>query len=168
MAVSLDARSIIPMAHSHAFIVVAIAGLARPMHARARKLLEHCGVQAIEMACAPEPLARLRQKVRLNALVIDARSLEPSEQPVAAFEAMAASGTALSNSGLSMCVIVLGNRHVPAWVRPMCERTGARFFTTRERSSDYPALIRVLRDMCGIEDACCRPLGMINGGEAGR
>jgi hypothetical protein len=155
------------MVHSHPFIVVAIAGLVRPMQVRTQKLLVHCGVTAIEIPCAPEALTRLRRRVRLNALVIDARSLEPSEQPVPAFEAMASSGGA-SSSDSPMSVIVLGNRHVPTWVRPLCERSGARFFAVRDNGSDYPALIRVLRDMCGIEDACCRPLGMMSGGEEGR
>lgn len=157
------------MAHSRPFIVVAIAGLARPMQARNRKLLEHCGVTAIEIPCAPEALDALRGKVSLNALVLDARSLESSDQP-APFETMAGSGRA-SSSGvgvLPMSVIVLGNRHVPAWVRPICERTGARFLAARDQGSDYPALIRVLRDMCGIEDACCRPSGRMSGGEASR
>lgn len=155
------------MAHSQPFIVVAIAGLVRPMQVRTRKLLEHCGVTTIEIPCAPAALDALRGKVRLNALVLDARSLKSAELPASWFEAMAASGSAVSTGVLPMSVIVLGNRHVPAWVRPMCERTGARFLATRDQSSDFPALIRVLRDMCGIEDACCRP-GMMSGDEAGR
>jgi hypothetical protein len=167
VAVSLGARNIISMARSQFFIVVAIAGLVRPIHVRAQKLLEHCGVTAIEIPFAPEALDSLRKKVRLNALVLDARSLEPSDQPAPAFVAMASSGGESSVGFAPMPVIVLGNRHVPEWVRPICERTGARFFTTREKSSDYPALIRLLRDMCGIEDVCCRPIGM-SGGEAGR
>ena len=123
------------------------------------KLLVHCGVTAIEIPCDPEALDTLRKKVRVDAVVIDARSLEPSEQPAPAFVAMASSGGESPSGFAPMSVIVLGNRHVPAWVRPMCERTGARFFATREKSSDYPALIRVLRDMCGVENACCRPMG---------
>jgi hypothetical protein len=162
------------MALAQPFIVVAIAGLVRPMQVRAQKLLVHCGVTAIEIPCDPEALDTLRKKVRVDAVVIDARSLEPSEQPAPAFVAMASSSSDESSSGESssgfapMSVIVLGNRHVPAWVRPICERTGARFFTTREKSSDYPALIRVLREMCGVDNACCRPIGSMPRGEASR
>jgi hypothetical protein len=157
-----------PMALAQPFIVVAIAGLVRPMQVRTQKLLVHCGVTAIEIPCDPEALDTLRKKVWVDAVVIDARSLEPSEQPAPAFVAMASSSSESSNGFAPMSVIVLGNRHVPAWVRPICERTGTRFFTTREKSSDYPALIRVLRDMCGVENACCRPMGTMGGGEAGR
>jgi hypothetical protein len=155
------------MARSQPFIVVAIAGLVHPMQVRAQKLLEHCGVTAIEIAFDTEALDTLRRKVRLNALVLDARSLDPSDQPTPSFVAMASAGGESSAGFAPMPVIVLGNRHVPAWVRPICERTGARFFTTRDKSSDYPALIRVLRDMCGVEDVCCRPVGMSDG-EGGR
>jgi hypothetical protein len=155
------------MARSQPFIVVAIAGLTRPMQVRTRKLLEHCAVTAIEIPFASEALATLRKKVRVDAVVIDARSLAPSDQASPGFAAMVSSAGDLSNGFAPMSVIVLGNRHVPAWVRPMCERTGARFFTAREKSSDYPALIRILRDMCGLDDVCCRPVGIMSG-EAGR
>ncbi len=156
------------MALVQPFIVVAIAGLVRPMQVRTQKLLVHCGVTVIEIPCNPGALDTLRRKVRLDAVVIDARSFERSEQPAPAFVAMVSSSGESSSGFAPMSVIVLGNRHVPAWVRPICERTGARFFAMRENGSDYPALIRVLRDMCGVEDACCRPMGTRGGGEAGR
>jgi hypothetical protein len=157
-----------PMALAQPFILVAIAGLVRPMQVRTKKLLVHCGVTAIEIPCDPEALDALRKKVRVDAVVIDARSLDASEQPPPAFETMVSSGNELWSGFAPTSVIVLGNRHVPAWVRPMCERAGARFFAARENSPDYPALIRVLRDMCGVEDVCCRPAGTMSGGEAGR
>jgi hypothetical protein len=142
------------------FIVVAIAGLVRPIQVRTRKLLTHCGVTAIEIPCRAEALEALRGKVWVNAVVIDARSLVDAERAAEmaeGFAAMASSSGDVSKGFAPMSVIVLGNRHVPAWVRPICERTGARFFATAENGPNFPKLIRMLRQMCGIQTVCCKP-----------
>jgi hypothetical protein len=153
-------RSRVSMTHGQSFIVVAIAGLVRPIQVRTRKLLDHCGVTAIEIPCDADALESLRGKVRVDAVVLDARSLVPSEQPVAPFATIASSSGDVSGGFSPVSVIVLGNKHVPVWVRPMCERTGARFFATGENGPNYPALIRVLRETCGVETACCSPSTM--------
>jgi hypothetical protein len=142
------------------FIVVAIAGLVRPIQVRTQKLLAHCGVTAIEIACSADALDALRSKVWVNAVVIDARSLAPADRAAEMaerFAAMASSNGDVSKGFAPASVIVLGNRHVPTWVRPICERTGARFFATAENGPNFPKLIRMLRQMCGIETTCCKP-----------
>jgi hypothetical protein len=157
------------MIQGQSFIVVAIAGLLRPLHVRTRKLLDHCGVTAIEIPCDADALVLLRRKVRVDAVVLDARSLAPSEQPVASFAAIASSSGDVSSGFSPVSVIVLGNKHMPIWVRPLCERTGARFFATGENGPNYPALIRALRETCGVETACCAPTTMpMTDREAGR
>lgn len=148
------------MAFVQPFIVVAIAGFVRPIQVRTRKLLTHCGVTVIEIPCSASALETLRRKVSVNAVVIDARSLAPSEQPVPEFAAMASSSGEASDGLAPMPVVVLGDRHVPAWVRPMCERAGARFVSIGETGPNYPKLIRLLRHTCGIQTACCRPAAL--------
>jgi tRNA-dihydrouridine synthase len=156
------------MNHGQSFIVVAIAGLVRPIQVRTQKLLDHCGVTAIEIPCDADALESLRQKVRVDAVVVDARSLASSEEPAPSFAAIASLNENLSSGFPPMSIIVLGNRHVPEWVRPICERTGARFLATGERGPNYPELIRVLRDMCGVETTCCSPAASMNDGEVSR
>jgi hypothetical protein len=156
------------MNHGQSFIVVAFTGLVRPIQVRTRKLLDHCGVTAIEIPCNADALESLRRKLRVDAVVVDARSLAVSEEPAPSFAAIASSSENLSSGLPPMSVIVLGNRRVPAWVRSTCERNGARFLATGERGPNYPELIRVLRDMCGVETTCCSPAASANDGEVNR
>lgn len=145
------------MPHSvSAFIVVALAGFALPLHARTRKLLAHCGVTVLEIPSQVEALVALRQNVRVDAMVMDARVLPTSSQEVPEFVALASCGRSSAGTG-PMAVVILGNRHVPGWVRAACDRIGARFFATSPTGPNYRELIRVLRDMCGITSACCTP-----------
>jgi hypothetical protein len=148
------------MNHGQSFIVVAIAGLLRPILVRTRKLLDHCGVTAIEISCNADALEALRRRVRVDAVVIDARSLAPSEHPAPSFAAIVASNENPASGLPPISVIVLGNKHVPDWVRPTCERSGARFLAVGANGPNYPELIRVLRETCGIETTCCSPASM--------
>lgn len=157
------------MTHARAaIIVVAIAGLVRPIQVRQRKLFTHCGVTVIELSCAADDLRALRRKVRLDAVVIDARSLEASVEPAPRFVDLMASTSATSGEIAPMSVIVLGNRRLPRWIRPLCERYGARFVSTLPRGPNYPALIRILREMRGVETDCCLPVTQRSGAEARR
>lgn len=140
----------------------------RPIQVRTRKLLDHCGVTAIEIPCNADSLESLRRKFRVDAVVVDARSLAPSEQPAPSFAAIASSSETLSSGVSPMSVIVLGNRRVPEWVRSTCERAGARFLAIGERGPNYPELIRVSRETCGIETTCCSPAASVNDGEVNR
>jgi hypothetical protein len=149
------------------FIVVAIAGLALPLHARTRKLLSHCGVTVLEIPSRAEALADLRRKVRVDAVVMDARALPASAHEVPEFVALASCGRSSAGEG-PMAVVVLGNRSVPGWVRAACDRIGARFFATSPRGPNYRELIRVLRDMCGTASECCTPSGSQSSHESRR
>jgi hypothetical protein len=141
-----------------AFIVVAIAGLAFPAHARTRKLLAHCGVTLVEIPCHADGLNELRRKIRVDAVIVDARVLPPSTEEAPEFVALASGGRTASIDG-AIPVVVLGNRRVPAWVRSVCDQFGARFISTRPRGPNYAQLIRILRDMCGLSAGCCKPSG---------
>lgn len=139
-----------------AFIVVAIAGFALPLHARTRKRFAHCGVTVVEIPTEAKALNELRRKVRIDAVVVDARALASSNQEHPEFVALTSCGRATANDG-PMAVVVLGNRHMPGWVRGVCDRIGARFFATSPLGPNYPELIRVLREMCGVSSDCCMP-----------
>ena len=138
------------------FIVVAIAGLSLPIHVRTRKLLAHCGLTVVEIPSRVEALNELRRKVRVHALVVDARSLPPSTQESPEFAALTSSGHSTANDE-PMAVVVLGNRDVPAWMRSVCDRSGARFINIGREGPNYAELIRVLRGMCGLSADCCMP-----------
>jgi hypothetical protein len=137
------------------FLFVAIAGLVRPIQVRQRKLFTHCGITVIELPCAADELQALRRKVYVDATVIDARPLPPSSEPAAAFVELVASSCATSGDMAAMSVVVLGNKHVPRWVRAVCEQYGARFLSTLPRGPNYPELIRILREMRGVQTDCC-------------
>lgn len=139
------------------FIIVAIVGLVRPIQVRQRKLFIHCGITVIELPCAAAELQALRRKVYVDAVVIDARSLPPTEQPASPFVELVTSSCATSGNIAPTSVVVLGNKHVPRWVRSVCEQYGARFVATLPRGPNYPALIRILREMRGVQTACCSP-----------
>ena len=144
------------MPYPATFIVVAIAGVAFPLHARTRKLLAHCGVTLVEIALRADALNELRRKVRVDAVVVDARVLPPSTQEAPEFVGLASCGRSAS-SDAAIPVVVLGNRRVPVWVRSVCDRSGARFISTRPQGPNYAQLIRILRDMCGLSTGCCKP-----------
>jgi hypothetical protein len=155
------------MAHSvTAFIVVAIAGLAFPLHARTRKLLSHCGVTLVEIPWHPDALNELRRKVRVDAVVLDARVLSPSTREAPEFVALTSCGRSESDDR-PLAVVVLGDRRVPVWVRAVCERVGARFLSTKPQGPNYAQLIRILRDMCGLS-TCCKPSPHHEGNEVDR
>jgi hypothetical protein len=137
------------------FIIVAIVGLVRPIHVRQQKLFTHCGIKVIELPCDANELQALRRKVYVDAVVIDARSQPSTSQPAAAFVELVASSCATSGDMSPMSVVVLGNRHVPRWVRAITEQHGARFLSTLPRGPNYPELIRILREMRGVQTDCC-------------
>jgi hypothetical protein len=146
------------MVEAHAsFIIVAIAGLVRPIQVRQQKLFTHCGIKVIELPCATDDLQALRRKVYVDAVVIDARSLPPTPEPAAAFVELVASSCATSGDLAPMSVVVLGNRHLPRWVRAISEEHGARFLSTSPRGPNYPELIRILREMRRVQADCCLP-----------
>jgi hypothetical protein len=135
------------------FIIVAIAGLARPIQVRQQKLFTHCGIKVIELPCAADELQALRRKVYVDAVVIDARS--QTSEPAAAFVKLVASSCATSSDMAPSSVVVLGNRHLPRWVRAISEQHGARFLSTLPRGPNYPELIRILREMRAVQTDCC-------------
>jgi hypothetical protein len=139
------------------FIIVAIAGLMRPIQVRQQKLFTHCNIKVIELPCAADELQALRRKVYVDAVVIDARSLPSTSEPDAAFVELVASSCATSGDMAPMSVVVLGNRHLPRWVRAMSEQHGARFLSTLPRGPNYPELIRILREMRAVQTDCCLP-----------
>lgn len=141
------------------FLVVAIAGLVRPIQVRTRKLFVHCGITAIELPSVAEDVQALRRKVNVDALVIDARSLAPTPEPSLPFVELVASSCAASGDAAPMSVVVLANKHVPGWVRALCKQYGARFLSTSPTGPNYPKLIGILRDMRGVQTDCCLPPG---------
>jgi hypothetical protein len=146
------------MTEAHAsFLIVAIAGLVRPIQMRQRKLFTHCGITIFEFPIAADELHALRRKVNVDAVVIDARSLPPALEPALAFVQLVASSCATSGGMAPMSVVVLGNKHLPRWVRAITEQHGARFLSTLPRGPNYPELIRILREMRDVQTDCCQP-----------
>lgn len=137
------------------FLFVALAGFVRPMQVRTQKLFVHCAIRVIELPIVAEPMRALRNKVNVDAVVIDARGLPPTSEPASAFIEFVSSSREASGGAAPMSVIVLGNKRVPRWVRGVCEQHGARFLSTQPRGPNYPELIRVLREMRGVDTACC-------------
>lgn len=137
------------------FLIVAMAGLVRSIQVRQRKLFTHCGITVIEFPMAADELQALRRKVNVDAIVIDARSLPPTPDPALRFVQLVASSCDTSDVTAPMSVIVLGNKHLPRWVRTITEQHGARFLSTQPNGPNHPALIRTLREMRGVQTDCC-------------
>lgn len=137
------------------FLIVAIAGLVKPVQVRQRKLFTHCGITVMEFPIAADQLQALRRKVNVDAIVIDARSLPPTPDPASSFVGLVESSCATSGGLAPMSVIVLGNKHVPRWVRTVAEQQGARFLSTQPNGPNCPELIRILREMRGVQTDCC-------------
>jgi hypothetical protein len=137
------------------FLIVAIAGLVKPIQVRQRKLFTHCGITVIEFPMAAGELQALRCKVNVDAIVIDARALPSSAHPDLPFVELVTSSCAASGGLAPMSVIVLGNKHVPRWVRATADQHGARFLSTQPNGPNYPELIRIVREMRGVQTDCC-------------
>lgn len=138
------------------FLIVAIAGLAKPIQVRQRKLFTHCGITVIELPIAADELETLRRKVNVDAVVIDARPLTPTPEPAVPFVQLVTSSCDTSGGLAPMSVIVLGNRQLPRWVRTITEQHGARFLSTLPRGPNYHDLVRILREMRGVQGDCCQ------------
>jgi hypothetical protein len=137
------------------FLIVAIAGLVKPIQVRQRKLFTHCGITVMEFPIAADELHALRRKVNVDAIVIDARSLPNTPDPALSFVGLVESSCGTSDGFAPMTVIVLGNKHLPRWVRSVTEQRGARFLSTQPNGPNYPELIRILREMRGVQTDCC-------------
>lgn len=135
---------------------VALVGMSRPIPVRSQHLLRHCGFIVAQIERDPVDLRALLGRIRLDAIVVDARPLSGSKDPDPSFLAVLSCATAVAPDETPKSLIVLGNGRTP-WVRQAAHDHGAVFLWTGAQGPNYLELARLLRDLRGLSSECCLP-----------